>query len=134
MNRYKFLPLLILPLLLAVGCTTTSLMNIVDRPVAIKVDGSERTAEDVQAAIISACRNRGWIPQMAGDSQINCTIDLRGKHHAEVDIPYSASSFSIIHANSEGLNYNPSKQTIHRNFNRWIANLVLSCRCRFCSW
>ena len=125
MNTRKFLPLLILSLLLAAGCTTTSLMNIVDRPVAIQVDGSERTSEDVQAAIIGACRNRGWIPQMAGDSQVNCSINVRGRHQAEIEIPFSATRFSIIHASSLGLDYNPSRQTIHRNFNRWIANLAL---------
>ena len=30
-----------------------------------------------------------------------------------------------IHASSQGLDYNSSRQTIHRNFNRWIANLAL---------
>jgi hypothetical protein len=89
------------------------------------VDGSQWSAEDVQAAIIGACRNRGWIPQLAGESQVNCTINVRGRHQAEVEIPFSATDFSIIHASSQGLDYNPSRQTIHRNFNRWIANLAL---------
>jgi hypothetical protein len=125
MNARKLLPLLILPLIFAAGCTTASLMNIVDRPVAIKVDGSQWSAEEVQAAIISACRNRGWIPQLAGESQVNCSISLRGRHYAEVEIPFSATRFSIIHSTSQGLDYDPSRQTIHRNFNRWIANLAL---------
>ena len=71
MNKLRLLPLVILPLIFAAGCTTANLMNIVDRPVAVRVDGSERDIEEVQAAIISACKNRGWIPRMAGDSQVN---------------------------------------------------------------
>ena len=117
--------LALLALIFAAGCTTAQLMNINDRPVPVRIDGSGHTAEEVRAAIISACSNRGWIPQMTGDSQINCSISLRGKHQAEIEIPYSASSYSIIHLSSQGLNYNPSRQTIHRNFNRWIANLAL---------
>lgn len=80
---------------------------------------------DVQAAIIGACKNRGWLPLMDGESQVKCSISVRGRHHAEILIPFSETNFSILHSSSEGLNYNPSRQTIHRNFNRWIANLAL---------
>ncbi len=125
MNRQKFLTLLVLPLILAAGCTTQSLLNVVDRPIAVQVDGSNWSVEQVQAAIINACRNRGWIPRMESESQVNCSIDVRGRHSANVEIPFSAERFSIIHASSQGLNYNSSRQTIHRNFNRWIANLAL---------
>lgn len=109
---------------IASGCTTASLMNIVDRPVAVGVDGTGRSVEDVQAAVIGACKNRGWIPSMEDEAQVNCSISVRGRHYAEVLIPFSGSSFSILHSSSEGLNYNPSRQTIHRNYNRWVANLA----------
>ncbi len=107
------------------ACTTSSLMNVVDRPVAVRVDGSPREAEEVQAAIISACRNRGWVPRLEGESQVNCSIDVRGRHSAQIEIPFTASTFSILHGGSEGLDYNERKQSIHRNYNRWVANLAL---------
>jgi hypothetical protein len=48
------------------------------------------------------------------------TLYLRS-HMAQVDIPYSKSSYSILYKNSDKLNYNEGK--IHSNYNGWIQNL-----------
>ena len=125
MNKRFVLALVLLSAIITTGCTTKALMNIVDRPVPIAADGSSRNIEEVQAAVINGCNNRGWTPVMDGDAQVKCSISLRGRHHAEVLIPFSESTFSILLSSSEGLKYNPSKQTIHRNYNRWVANLAL---------
>ena len=106
------------------GCTTTDLVNIENRPVPVNLDGGTHAAGDVQRAIIAACKRRGWTPVMDGDARVRCSINLRGRHEAEVLIPYSESSFSILHASSSGLDYNERRQTIHRNYNRWVANLA----------
>ena len=42
---------------------------------------------------------------------------------AEIDIPYTATSYSIKYANSVNLDYNAQKHVIHRNFNKWLTNL-----------
>lgn len=106
------------------GCTTTKLMNIENRPVPVNVDGSAHSHDDVQRAVIAGCKRRGWTPVMDGEARVRCSISLRGRHEAEVLIPFSASSFSILHASSSGLDYNERRQKIHRNYNRWVGNLA----------
>ena len=97
--------------------------NIVDESVSLMADGSSATLEDVKKAIIAGCKLRGWKAVLDGDAQIKCSILVRGKHYAEVTIPYSESSYSILYSDSRVLDYNEKKQRIHRNYNRWVIKL-----------
>jgi hypothetical protein len=105
--------------------------NVVDEPVPITFDGSSRTMDDVKQAIIAGCQRRGWTPVADGDAQIKCSILVRGKHYAEVIIPYSESSYSILYANSRQLDYNEKKQKIHRNYNGWVIKLSATIQQQF---
>ena len=97
--------------------------NIVDKPVPAKLDGSGRQVEEVRDAIVNGCRAKGWTPVMDGDSQIKCSITVRGKHFVEVNIPFTESQYSILYSDSRVMDYDAEKQRIHRNYNRWIILL-----------
>lgn len=97
--------------------------NVVDEPVPVRLDGSSPTLEEVKKAIIAGCQRRGWTAVLDGDTQIKCSILVRGKHYAEVAIPYSESSYSILYVDSRMLDYNEKRQKIHRNYNGWVIKL-----------
>lgn len=107
------------------------ILNIVDQPVPIQPDGRQLSAEDVQFAIIEGCRARGWAPTIESDDTIRASITVRGRHYAEVEIPFSETSYSIIYVESDNLDYNETKQRIHRNYNKWVLNLSASINTKF---
>jgi hypothetical protein len=41
-----------------------------------------------------------------------------------LEVSYDASGYEIKYKDSQGLNYDAEKRTIHPNVNKWIANLV----------
>ena len=45
----------------------------------------------------------------------------RGQFHAEIDIPYSASTYKIVYRDSRDLDYKDGK--IHKNYIRWVRLL-----------
>ena len=53
---------------------------------------------------------------------IVATLTLRD-HLAVVEIPYSATSFSIRYKDSQNLRYNADDRSIHSNYNGWVQNL-----------
>lgn len=97
--------------------------NLIDMPIPAKVDGSQRTLEEVRKAIILGCKARGWTPVDDGEQAIRASILVRGKHYAEVAIPYTTTSYSIIYKSSRNLDYDENKQKIHRNYNGWVGKL-----------
>ncbi|SHF36499.1 hypothetical protein SAMN04487965_2043 [Microbulbifer donghaiensis] len=104
------------------GCTSNPLMNINDRPVPNRLDGSTQTQESVRKGIIAGCVDKGWTCREISPGLIAASINVR-KHRADADISYDGDSYSITYKNSELLDYNSRRNTIHRNYNRWIANL-----------
>jgi hypothetical protein len=75
---------------------------------------------EVRAAIVRAGAGLGWIMKDAGPGMIHGTLILR-THTAEVQIPYSATSYGIVYKSSVNLQESGGK--IHRNYNGWIQNL-----------
>lgn len=76
--------------------------------------------EQVRGAIVRAGAGLGWIMKDAGPNKLHGILILR-THTAEVDIPYSASTYSITYSSSVNLQEGGGK--IHRNYNGWIQNL-----------
>ena len=99
------------------------ILNLVDETVPGRFDGGARTLDEVQEAIVKGCQRKGWRPFDDGENKIKCTILVRGRHYAEVSIPYSESKYSILYVASRELDYNEKKQKIHKNYNRWVVNL-----------
>lgn len=77
--------------------------------------------EQMNRAIITALNDRQWVVQSAKPGMIKAAITVRNRHHAEVDIPYTATSFEIDYRSSTGLDYANGK--IHGNYNRWVNRL-----------
>ncbi len=104
--------------LFIVGCPhQASVYNVHDASVVV---GSGHDLEDVRKAIIRAGSALGWNMKPVEPGKILATLHLRS-HMAQVDIPYSKNSYSILYKNSDNLNYKEGK--IHSNYNGWIQNL-----------
>jgi hypothetical protein len=101
------------------GCARMGpIVNLEDVPVA--ASNSKPTAAQVRQCIITAGTSLGWKIADAGPSKLQGTLTLR-THTAVVDIPYSATKYSIVYRSSEGLN--EANGTIHTNYNGWVQNL-----------
>ena len=103
--------------------TSKPILSIEDEPIPAKFDGSARGLEEVRDAIADGCRAKGWHPVLDSETQINCSILVRGKHYAEVNIPFTESKYSILYSDSRVLDYDPERKLIHRNYNKWVILL-----------
>jgi hypothetical protein len=100
--------------------------NLVDLPVPIRPDGSLYTLDEVRAGIIRGSQTRLWSAEIAEENVIRAKLNVKNKHFAVVEIPFSESAYSIIYVSSENLDYNPTRETIHRNYAKWIYRLSTS--------
>ena len=100
------------------GCRTATIMNVKDAPV--EVTGKQVTTDEVKQAILRAGATLGWQMKETEPRNIVGTLFLRS-HMAQVDIPYSNESYSILYKNSENLKYDGT--SIHSNYNGWVQNL-----------
>lgn len=118
-----FTTVIVLTLALA-GCRTSPVYSVTDAPVN---SASDVDANDVKKAIISAGAGLGWQMKEVKPGHIVGSLFIR-KHSAIVDIPYSASSYSIQYKDSTELNYDGNN--IHSNYNGWVQNLDNAIRAR----
>jgi hypothetical protein len=107
------------PILLT-SCTTAPILKLNNELLPAKVDGKPYTQEEVQKAILRACNRRGWSAQVQGEGVILASLLIRN-YSAKVEIQYTSSTISISYVDSQGLGYH--RDQIHRNYNRWVANL-----------
>lgn len=105
--------------LLLVGCGTSA--PIVDA--SYTVAQAQASHIRVQSAIYTALKRRGWRLQSDNGEQIRASYNKQNRHIVNIKIDYTANRYQIEHVSSQGMKYNPKKNTIHRNYNRWIANL-----------
>jgi hypothetical protein len=103
---------------LAGGCRTSTLHEV--RDVAVSANVPNATKADVRKAIIRAGGTLGWQIKDDGPDALIGTLVLR-EHTAVVDIPYSATTYSILYKDSKNLKHRGS--SIHSNYNGWIQNL-----------
>jgi hypothetical protein len=114
-------------LILAVSATAAQaacfrcdpIMNVKDTLVAAPPNKAV-SADDVRSAIIRAGMALGWQIKEDGPGKLVGTLVLR-KHTAVVEIPYSATNFSILYKSS--INLDEADGQIHKNYNGWISNL-----------
>ena len=126
MSQMKLKILVVIALLLGAGTEAWAvkpLLNIEDEGIPARLDGSTYSIDEVRQAIVAGCRLKGWKPVVVDDAEIKCSILVRGKHYAEVSIPYSASAYSILYVDSRVLKYDAERQRIHRNYNKWVILL-----------
>lgn len=95
--------------------------DLVDVPVAT-VSGNPVTLDALARAIAAGCARRGWVCEVTSPGEIKGLLNIRS-HRAEVRIPYDSNKYSILYVSSENLRYDAEEKTIHRNYNKWVANL-----------
>lgn len=108
------------------GCRTTRLENVESMPYG--GTGLSNTTQlsmaQIESAIVRAGTRRGWVFSGAGPGHLVGNVDVRGKHHATVDVFYDQSDFSILYKDSQNLNYDASTKQIHPNYNSWVRLLA----------
>ena len=107
----------------AAALTACNTMAPIQNVESVSVSSSSNkplSPAEVRAAIVRAGAGLGWIMKDAAPGVIHGTLILR-THTAEVQIPYSATSYGIVYKSSVNLQESGGK--IHRNYNGWIQNL-----------
>lgn len=102
------------------GCGTPPIYNVSNMP--ITTTDKKATLDDVEKAIIRAGGALGWSIKKSKEGQLVGTLALRS-HKATVKITCTQDEYSIVYIDSVNLDYNPSTNTIHSNYNGWIQNL-----------
>ena len=108
------------PVILLISCSLAPVLNLDNEILPAKLGSEPYTQEEVQNAILRACNRRGWSAQVQDDGAILASIMVR-THRAKIEIRHTNSTISISYVDSEGLEY--SRDQIHSNYNRWVANL-----------
>ena len=102
------------------GCLRCeTILNVSDAPV-IATAGKPLSVDQVKASILRAGAALGWQIREEAPGKLVGTLILRS-HTAVVDIPYSATTYSIQYKSSIDLNEGDGQ--IHKNYNGWIRNL-----------
>jgi hypothetical protein len=101
------------------ACTVAPIYNVSDAQVST-ASGKALQASQVRQAIITAGGSLGWRIVDAGPGRLEGTLVLRD-HTAVVDIPYSATKYSIQYKRGENLK--AADGSIHKNYNGWVQNL-----------
>jgi hypothetical protein len=101
------------------GCTAQPIHNVNDVQVSTS-SGRHLAASQVRSAIITAGTSLGWRVTDEGPGRLLGTLHLR-EHTAVVEIPYSASKYSIVYRSS--VNLDEANGQIHRNYNGWVQHL-----------
>ena len=131
MKLAKFLLTVVLLVSSGIALAAKPIEKLIDVPVPTNTDGSSRSIEEVRGAIMSGCQKKRWNPVLDEHNNITCSILVRSKHFAMVEIPYTADKYSIIYRDSRELDYNAKWQRIHRNYNKWVINLSDSIQRQF---
>jgi hypothetical protein len=115
----RFLTIAMATLLIGVlaSCRTAPVTDVERVPIP-----PTATEQQVQQAIIAAGAGLGWVMKVKRPGLIVGTLSVRS-HLAEVEIPYTRTSYSIRYKSSSNLDYDPTKRTIHSNYTGWIQNL-----------
>ena len=105
---------------LLTGCGTSAPVSTVSYSLA-----AHKTIQlqQMQQAVYTALQRYGWQLQSDNGSQIYARFNKQERHIVDIRIDYSERGFAIHHVTSQGLNYNQGRDSIHRNYNRWVRNL-----------
>jgi hypothetical protein len=96
------------------------ILNVTDA-IVVAPAGKPLSVDQVRASIVRAGAALGWQVREEGPGKLVGTLLLRS-HTAVVEIPYSATSYSIQYKSSIDLSEGDGQ--IHKNYNGWIKNLT----------
>jgi hypothetical protein len=106
----------------ACGANMAPVLNVNHAPVAGAPAGADPAAS-VRDAIHRAILSRGWTVAGETPGVLTATIQKDGIS-ATVDIPYTATDYSIVYRDSAGLKYDGNR--IHKRYNHWVDRLQAS--------
>ncbi|WP_394173835.1 putative periplasmic lipoprotein [Thalassotalea litorea] len=114
----KKLYLIILVTLTLAGCAKTQpVYNVSEHAVPANVESSK-----VQDSIIDALKYKRWTIEEKKPGEVVANIYVRS-HQARIRITYDTQNYNIEYVDSSNLKYSEQKNTIHRNYNKWIQLL-----------
>ncbi len=117
MKRLARMLLIVVPALVAIGCTTVPVQNITDQTFTTNRPAS---LEEIGNTIVRAGASLNMQMRKVRPGLINATYAVRGVS-AVMEIKYSTKSYSIEYKDSQGLKYDGTN--IHKNYNSWVQNL-----------
>jgi len=82
------------------------------------------TPAQIKQAIISGAASKGWSTQPSDGDKVMASYN-KGKRNAAVNITFTATSYSIRYADSQGLKYTgqDGAQSINPMYNTWVSAL-----------
>lgn len=131
--KYKHLALsVVIGAVALTGCTIKPMLIHEPTPFMIKAPVSQQSLE---TAIVKAALSKDW--QVVNKAPGKITLTYPGINtprykviNTVVRVEYDTKTYRIVHVSERGLEKaacvgEPETQCIHRNYNRWIANLDL---------
>lgn len=123
----KFKPLstslftLVMILTLTSCYTTSAPFNITCEGYPIE---SEMNPQILKKSIHLSLLNYGWEVTSENEGKITAKYSKsEDLINANIKILFDTEGYSISYVDSKNLDFNDKRMTIHRNYNRWIANL-----------
>ncbi|PLY05904.1 MAG: hypothetical protein C0625_11245 [Arcobacter sp.] len=107
-------------MLVFVGCGGAMVNNIDNSGY---LSGNKLSMQKVEKAIKKGAMRKGWMTKRIGSGKLESRINVRGKHLVVVDIAYNTRGYKINYKDSQNMKYDAGANTIHGNYNKWIAAL-----------
>jgi hypothetical protein len=126
MKLFKIVLPVLLTLLSAFAMARTSVPIVNFDDVAVSTGSNAKlSAAQVGESIKTAAQAKTWTVSPAGDNKMTATLQVRGKHTVVIEIPYSATSYSLLYKDSSNMKHEVEGGTpvIHPFYNKWVATL-----------
>lgn len=120
MKKTVFNIILTAVMLVFVGCGGAIVNNIDNSGY---LSGNKLSMKKVEKAIAKGAMRKGWMTKRIATGKLESRINVRGKHLVVVDIDYNTKGYKINYKDSQNMKYDASSNTIHGNYNKWIAGL-----------
>ena len=85
---------------------------------------SQASSEAIAKSIRQGAALRGWTVVEQKEHGALLTTNVRGKHRVRIEVIHEGGSLRFNYIDSVNLDYRSDKNTIHKNYGRWIANLA----------
>ncbi len=119
-NKLGLSILLISMILFLGGCGRTATVQNIDNSSYLQ---KSIKLSKVESAIKVAAAKKGWRTKKIHKGLIEASINPRGKHLVIVDINYNSKGYKISYKDSKNMNYDPTTNAIHPNYNKWVNYL-----------
>jgi hypothetical protein len=116
-NKFSQLALILTFALLGSACATGRVIE----PKAVPI-GVAKTLPQIAKAITAGGADKGWQAKPEGSNRILLTLNSRS-YVVRVTVEYSQDEYTVRYKDSENLEYNAEKNSIHKKYFHWVRNL-----------